>query len=247
MVRKIVIPGELLTAEKKRLGGHVFIKEGKIHSDCVGLLNEGPDSIGVIPLEGPYLPQANDIIIGFVLEEKFAGYTLDINSFYSSFLPKRELDFFAKSGDIVSVKIASVNEVNEVELTGARLLAGGELTDISPVKIPRLIGKEGSMLNVIKRGTSAVVVAGRNGRIWLKGGNIKLALETIRLIESEAHKEHLTDRVTKFLEEKTNTKLGAEPARENHSRENNSRESAFREEDNSADIMVENKAECEDI
>jgi exosome complex component RRP4 len=211
-MRKIVVPGEAVTAERKRPGSHVFTREGKICSDCLGLVNEKSDSVSVIPLEGPYVPQQNDVIIGIVVSEMFSGYSINIKSYSRSFLPKRDLDFFLKSGDVVSVKVSSVNEVNEVDVAYPRQLAGGEIMDISPVKIPRIIGKEGSMLTVLKQGTGSLIVAGRNGRVWVKGGNLKLLKDTIRLIERDAHLEHLTDKVTKFLQE--NAAQGAQEKEE---------------------------------
>ena len=201
-MRKIVVPGEVITTERKKTRDHVFIKEGKILSDCVGLLNEKPDSVSVIPLGGRYVAQENDIIIGVVVHEVFSGYLLNINTHASSFLAKRDLDFLLKLGDIVSVKVISVNELREVDVSFPRGLNGGEIIDVSPVKIPRIIGKEGSMLNVLKNGTGCVVVAGRNGRLWVKDGNTVLLRETLALIDRESHTDNLTDKVTKFLEER---------------------------------------------
>jgi len=39
--RRIVIPGELVTDQRKKLGAHVYVVEGKILSDCMGLVEEG--------------------------------------------------------------------------------------------------------------------------------------------------------------------------------------------------------------
>ncbi|MCX8158176.1 MAG: exosome complex protein Rrp4 [Candidatus Diapherotrites archaeon] len=203
-MRKLVIPGELVSDNSKKAGQHVFVRDGKLYSDCIGLVNESYDSISVIPLEGPYIPNINDIVIGIIEQELFAGYVVNINSFYSGFIPKKNIDFFAKVGDLVSVKIASVNEVNEVDLDSPRILEDGELLEISPVKIPRVIGKEGSMLNILKKGTGCNILVGRNGRIWIKGGDVKLAFRLIKFIESQAHTENLTDRVTKIIEEAKN-------------------------------------------
>ncbi|MEM4327111.1 MAG: RNA-binding protein, partial [Candidatus Diapherotrites archaeon] len=153
MSKKIVIPGELVTEERKKLGSHVFVREGKIYSDSLGLVQTDSDFASVVPLEGKYIPKVGDVVIGIIVSEKFAVYGIDINSFYPSFILKKELREVLKPGSVVSAKVLKVNELNEVELGFPRLFFGGEVLEISPVKIPRVIGRDGSMLNVLKQGT----------------------------------------------------------------------------------------------
>ena len=200
MAKRIVIPGELVTEERKKLGSHVFVREGKIYSDSMGLVNDEADFASVVPLEGKYMPQMNDVIIGVITLERFAGYSVDINSFYPSFVSKKELREVLKPGSIISAKVLKVNELNEVDLGNTRMFFGGDIIQVTPVKIPRIIGKEGSMLNILKNGTGSNIIVGRNGRIWAKGGNIDLLAKAIEKIEDEAHMEHLTNRITEFLE-----------------------------------------------
>ena len=47
--------------------------------------------------------------------------------------------------------------------------------------------------------------------VWIDGEpeNEVIAVEAIKLVEAEAHKSGLTDRVSKFLEEKTGKKVEA--------------------------------------
>lgn len=203
MVKRLVIPGELVTEERKKLGSHVFVREGKIYSDSVGLVNDESDYASVVPLEGRYIPQVGDLIIGVITAERFAGYNVDIGSFYPSFVSKKELREVLKPGSIISAKVMKVNEFNEVELGGIRLFFGGEIIQVSPVKIPRVIGKEGSMLNIIKDGTSCNLIVGRNGRIWAKGGNTTLLRKAIDKIDREAHLENLTNRISEFIQKQT--------------------------------------------
>ncbi|MCR4368774.1 MAG: RNA-binding protein, partial [archaeon] len=161
MAKRIVIPGELVTEERKKLGGHVFVREGKIYSDSIGLVNDESDYASVVPLEGAYIPQVGDLVIGVVSEEKFSVYTVDINTFYPSVILKKELREIIKPGSVVSAKIVKVSELNEVDLQGPRLFFGGEVIEISPVKIPRVIGRDGSMLNILKDGTGSSIIVGR--------------------------------------------------------------------------------------
>ena len=204
--RKVVIPGEVLTTERKKLGANVFLREGKIISSRLGLLQESAERISVIPLEGKYLPKENDFIVGFITSEKYYGYTVDINSIYESMIYKRDLRKPLKIGSFISARISRVNELHEAELSNVKVLFGGEIMKVSPVKIPRIIGKNNSMINLIKKYTKSFIVVGKNGIVWLNGGNIGLAIEAIRIVEAEAHLTNLTNRITEFLEKETKVK-----------------------------------------
>ena len=56
-MKRIVIPGELLSEERKRLGGNVFVSEGKIYSKVLGITDDEGERATVVPLEGKYNPQ----------------------------------------------------------------------------------------------------------------------------------------------------------------------------------------------
>lgn len=197
--KKIVLPGELLTTQRKKLGEHVFIDEGKVFSDVLGLLREKKNSIKVIPLQGKYMPKTGDLIVGIVAREEFSGYIVDINSFYYSFLNKKSIRKTLDKGTVISAKISEVDEINEANLENIRVFYGGEVIDVSPVKVPRIIGRKGSMLKVLKSGTGASIMAGRNGRIWIKNGNLPLLKKAIRRIERESHVSNLTEKIEEFL------------------------------------------------
>ncbi len=199
--KHIVVPGELVTEERKKLGSHVYLHQGRIYADSLGIARVDGDMASVVPLEGKYQAMAGDLVVGVLVSEKFAGYVTDINHFCSAFVLKKELPENLKSGTIVSAKVVYVNEMNEVELEQPRVFYGGDLITVSPVKIPRIIGKNGSMLEVIKNGTGCSIMVGRNGRIWLKGSNVPLAVKAIEMIEKQAHLDNLTERVTAFLRE----------------------------------------------
>ncbi|MFH1234999.1 MAG: exosome complex protein Rrp4 [Candidatus Diapherotrites archaeon] len=198
--RKIVVPGELLTDQRKKLGEHVFTDEGKLYADSLGLAEQDQDGVRVIPLQGRYMPQAEDLIVGIIAREEFSGYVVDINSFYYSFVRKDNIRKPLEKGAVISAKITSVNEINEAELDQIRVFYDGEVLDVSPVKVPRIIGKKGSMLEVLTKGTGSSIMAGRNGRVWIKDGNIALLKKAIKKIENEAHLSNLTVRITEFIE-----------------------------------------------
>ena len=207
-MKKIVIPGDLVTEERKRLGIHVFVENGKIYSDCLGLMDTESATASVIPLQGRYIPSAGDLIVGIVKSEKHSVYEVDINSIYSSYMSKRDIRETLKPGAILSAKVDSVNEINEASISDIRVFYGGEIVEVSPVKVPRLIGKNGSMLNVLKSGTQSSLLIGRNGRVWAKNGDLKLLKQAIKKIEKEAHLGNLTNKMEEFM--KTNQSAPSE-------------------------------------
>jgi len=200
--KQIVVPGELVTSERKKLGANVFQNEGKIYSMVLGIPKVSEDTASVVALKGRYYPKKNDLVIGIVKEENFSGYVIDINSFYHCFIPKKLLDSMPlKKGTIIQAIISYVNEIKVVDLENIRVLFSGDLIDVSPVKVPRIIGKQGSMLNLLKEKTKCQIIVGQNGRIWIKNGNTKLCIEAIRKIEAESHLSNLTQRIELFLNE----------------------------------------------
>ena len=74
---------------------------------------------------------------------------------------------------------------------------------IQPQKVPRVIGKSGSMITLLKKYTNCWIFVGQNGRIWVKGDpkGIDLIVEAIKKIEKEAHTVGLTNRIEKLLKE----------------------------------------------
>lgn len=203
MSRRIVVPGELVSSERKRAGKHVYLMDGKIFSDSVGFVNENETMVSVIPLEGGYEPEINDIVVGVVMDEKISGYTVNMNSFSSSYISKKALRSPLRPSNVISARVERVNEMKEIELDGIRVLFGGEVLQVSPVKVPRIIGKDGSMLEVLKKGTGCSLVVGRNGFVWIKGGNVRLLNETLEMIQKEAHMDNLTNRISDFLGQKS--------------------------------------------
>ncbi|MEK6970894.1 MAG: hypothetical protein AABW68_04375 [archaeon] len=203
MTKEIVVPGELLSTENKQLGSHTFAVGESIFADCLGIRNESDDRLSVVPLRGKYVPLADDVIIGVVKNEKFAGYDVEINSFYASFVNKQDLRTPLKVGSIISAKIVKVNELNEADIGMVRPLTDGDIVSVTAVKVPRVIGKNASMLNAIRNGTGSSVMVGRNGLVWVSGGNTRLAMDAIQRIEEFSHVENLTHDIQSFLAAKS--------------------------------------------
>jgi exosome complex component RRP4 len=83
----------------------------------------------------------------------------------------------------------------------------GQIIKVTPSKIPRVIGRKGSMISMIKQETGCQIILGLNGVILVTGKNPEdedIAMAAIQKIEAESHTSGLTDRITQFLkEEKT--------------------------------------------
>ncbi len=194
MQRKIVVPGEKI--EGKVLN-YVYRIGEEQYSTIYGLLTETNGIKKIVPLKGKYTPKEGDLVIGIVEEVRYNGYLVDINSPYPGMLlSQRDYDY----KDVLSAKVLKVDEIKKVMLGEERKLFKGHLIEVLPVKVPRIIGKNNSMINLIKEKTGSEIIVGRNGRIWIKGGDVAKAEEAILKIEKEAHTLGLTERITKLLE-----------------------------------------------
>jgi len=213
MDRKVVIPGDLLSEDAKKSGDGTYVKDGRVYSLLYGLANYR-DKINVIPLAGKYIPAPGDNVVGVVKDITFSNWIVDINSPYDGLLhisefPKRidaeEMSKYLRIGSSIMTKVKDVDPTMKVELTLNDRKLGkittGQVIEISHTRVPRLIGKGGSMIGMLKKEVNCNIFVGQNGRIWINGGadDMDLALRTIYLIEKEAHTNGLTDRIVAFL------------------------------------------------
>jgi exosome complex component RRP4 len=213
MDRKVVVPGDLLSEDAKRSGEGTYVKNASVYSLLYGLANFR-DKINVIPLAGKYVPGPGDNVIGVVKDITFSNWIVDINSPYDGLLhisefPKRiesdEMSRHLRIGSSIMTRVKDVDPTMKVELTlNDRKLGqikSGQVIEISHTRVPRLIGKGGSMISMLKKEVNCNIFVGQNGRIWISGGaeDMDLALKTISLIQREAHTNGLTDRVVDFL------------------------------------------------
>ncbi|AMK15399.1 exosome complex RNA-binding protein Rrp4 [Methanobrevibacter olleyae] len=211
--KDLVVPGELLAEDDYYSGRGTFEDDGKICSKLLGLVSLRNKKISVIPLKSKYLPKKGDVVIGKIDDVRFSMWGVDINSPYAGILPasevfgreKKELSRVFNIGDVLFLRIVDVDEVKKVKLglkgRGMGKFKGGVIIDIAPTKVPRLIGKKGSMINMIKDKTGCKIIVGQNGLVWIKGNEDmeQIVKNIIKLIEREAHTSGLTDRVKNKL------------------------------------------------
>jgi exosome complex component RRP4 len=213
MDRKVVIPGDLLSEDAKKSGEGTYVKDTRVYSLLYGLANYR-DKINVIPLAGKYVPAPGDNVIGIVKDVTFSNWIVDINSPYDGLLhisefPKRietdEMSKYMRIGSSITTRVKDVDSTMKVELTfidrKLGIIKTGRIIEISHTRVPRLIGKGGSMISMLKKELNCNIFVGQNGRIWINGSSkdMDLALRTVLLIEKEAHTNGLTDRIVEYL------------------------------------------------
>ncbi|MGC8669749.1 MAG: KH domain-containing protein [Candidatus Micrarchaeia archaeon] len=201
-MKQIVFPGEHVGIERRT--PNVYIEKGKAYSSVVGLYDER--SRTVIPLEGAYAPHTNDNIVGIIKSEKNGIYELDIQHFDRCLLITDKRDELINEGSIVSATVTKIENKKTIIVEMPRILKDGMLIYVKPTKVPRIIGKNNTMIGTISKYTGTNIVIGMNGLIWLKGGNTALAIEAILKVENEAHIEGLTNRIKDMLEKETSFK-----------------------------------------
>ncbi|NIA04001.1 MAG: S1 RNA-binding domain-containing protein [Nitrospiraceae bacterium] len=233
--KDVVIPGELLGKGMDLLPSGSTYREGEnIYSSKVGLINLEGRLIKVIPLVGPYLPQKGDVVIGIVSDVLLSGWRVDIGAPSEAMLSVRDaVNEYVQKGDdlrrildiddVVLVKVTNVTTQMLIDLTmkgpGLKKIYGGRLIKVTPTKVPRIIGKKGSMINTIKDMTKCKIVVGQNGKVWINGDPEMeiIATKAIRKIEAEAHTSGLTDRIHEFLKEN----IGEDSNKPNNDKEEN--------------------------
>ena len=211
--KNLVIPGQILADDEYYPGRGTFKENGKVCSSLIGLVSLRNKKIRVIPLKSKYVPKKGDVVIGKIDDVRFSMWDVDINSPYSGILPafevfgrdKKELNKVYDVGDVLFLRVIDVDEVKKAKLglkgRGLGKFKGGIIVDISPTKVPRLIGKKGSMINMIKNKTNCKIVVGQNGLVWVKGNEDmeQLTREIIHTIEVEAHTSGLTNKIKNKL------------------------------------------------
>ena len=211
--KNLVIPGQILADDDYYPGRGTFKENGKVCSSLIGLVSLRNKKIRVIPLKSKYVPKKGDVVIGKINDVRFSMWDVNINSPYSGILPafevfgrdKKELNKVYDVGDVLFLRVIDVDEVKKAKLglkgRGLGKFKGGIIVDISPTKVPRLIGKKGSMINMIKNKTNCKIVVGQNGLVWVKGNEDmeQLTREIIHTIEAEAHTSGLTNKIKNKL------------------------------------------------
>ncbi len=217
----IVVPGQLLAEGDYRNGDGAYKEQEKVFASVIGVAKMKGKMVYVVPLKGQYIPKIRDIIIGKVVEVTLNGWLLDFNSPYPALLPvihalsrrdaaraKDNLRRYYDVGETVVAEIIAADRTRDPLVTtlgrGLGKIRGGTIITIVSTRVPRLIGRKGSMINMLKSDLQIDIVVGQNGIVWMKGNpdRMNIAVEAIRQIEREAHTSGLTDRVRDIVNAK---------------------------------------------
>ncbi len=225
--KQLVAPGELLAEGPYFAGENTYREGSKIFSSRIGFADVIGNKLIVVPIKGAYIPRIDDIVIGRVTDIGMSGWQVDICAPYPALLPvsetpmhrgreggRRDLGHIHGVGDLVIAQVIAFDRTRDPLLTtkGRDLgkITSGRVARISPAKIPRIIGKKGSMITMLKKETETDIIPGQNGVILAMGRNPdqeRIAVEALYMIEREAHTTGLTDRVKAMIQEKMKGKV----------------------------------------
>ncbi|HJQ93822.1 MAG TPA: exosome complex RNA-binding protein Rrp4 [Candidatus Thermoplasmatota archaeon] len=213
--RHLVLPGDAV-GDKRSIAGPGTKKVGdRLVAVTAGLLQQMGEKVSVLPMNGNYDPKPGDMVVGVINEANTGNWIVDIRApwlcpMHVSEVPWRvdfgETTAYLKPGDAILCKVLFVDDQKKVQVTlkdrNLMKLEGGELMEVPPVKVARVIGKSGSMLNMLKEYVECWMLVGQNGRIWLNGDadEVLLAKDAIQSIVDHAHLPGVTERVKELLE-----------------------------------------------
>jgi len=216
--RQLVVPGDLLAEGKYRAGNNTYKCDDKIYATRIGIVNSEDQTIHVAALKAFYIPSVGDTVIGKIIEVGISAWIVDIDAPYPALLRaadvldrpfnprKDELPAIFDVNDLIIAKLVAYDRTRDPLLTvrepGLGKITRGQTVEITPTKIPRVIGRKGSMISMIKKETGCQITIGQNGLILISGKtpeDERLAVMAIHKIEQESHTSGLTDRVTEML------------------------------------------------
>ena len=212
---KVVVPGDFISTEVNRAGEGTYVEDGNVYALKYGVLDDR-GTIKVVALSGKYMPVNGDVVIGKIVEISFPYWIVDIASPYEARLRKSEfgrgenIDFgnmceYLDIDDLIVAKVMNVDVMMRIDLAlknEFKMDGVGRLIEVSPTKVPRIIGRSGSMIRLLKDKCNCFIFVAKNGRIWIKGSSadMDLASQTVMKIANEAHTSGLTDRIALFLD-----------------------------------------------
>ena len=215
--REIVVPGDVLSTRGEKGGDNTYERDGKLYAAILGVKNYSQNGISVMPIGGVYMPSTGDTVIGIINDIAASNWMVDISAPYPAPLHVNEVPWkvefgdtskYLNVGDAVLLKILMVAESKKIQVTmndsGLRKLDGGMIVDVPYCKVSRIIGKSGSMIQMLKNMTDCRIFIGQNGRIWIDGDdeNAEVAADAIRYIEENSQKGNLTEKVKALIEER---------------------------------------------
>ncbi len=232
--RQLVVPGDLLAEGDDVEPESIYIERRgrKFYAMIMGLASiqqsDNKVKISIIPLEGTYIPRVVDIVIGLVTDIGLTHWELDIRSPYKGILTVQEfldrpfnpatesLRKYLEVGDYVVARIIAFDRSRDPLLSvkggkGLGKVVEGAIVEVKPSRVPRIIGKKASMINMLTEETGCTFIVGQNGRILVKCPSREreeVAILALKMIEREAHTTGLTERVRRMIREELEKRGG---------------------------------------
>ncbi len=224
--KKIVIPGMVIDKNIRvnKIGDYIIRDNRGLIPMLLGVIQYTRNMVDLIPYKNVYKPNKGDYVIGVVVSYAPNGWVLDIGSYTKAFLsasemitnrrfdPRRdELSKYLSIGDVVGVKISDVRRLGYF---GVTLRASPEDKDkkfgriknyymikVTTTKLPRIIGKKGSMIKLMKQKIKGDLIIAQNGVILFKGSyeDYLLLKKIVSLIAAKTFASGLTDTVADIL------------------------------------------------
>jgi len=213
--RQVVIPGETIVSGNEYLPGEGAYREGTdVVAGRYGIIEIFEKHVRVIPVSGAYYPRRGNTIIGTIVDITFNGWLIDFGGAQNAFLPvaevpkyinRNELRDYLDFGDSVVVKVWDVKSRGvdvSMKMRGYGQIEGGMIISVNSNKVPRIIGKEGSMVRIIKGATGCDITVGQNGKVWIAGDSVDKEIATRKIVEfivDNATIHGLTEKVEKYI------------------------------------------------
>ena len=217
--KNFVFPGDVIVTGHYRPEQNVILEDGKLIATAIGFSEMNDDEVKVIPLTGLYIPQIDDLVIGTIVSHNALSWEVNINSFYPGILlatdvfgrdyspSKDDLSAKLNVGDIVAARVANTGSRDPlITINGQNLgkIDSGELVRISPAKVPRLIGKQGSIIQTIEVATNTSITIGQNGLIVFACDNstsLKKSIACIKMVDLMLDDSNLEKKIQNMLDE----------------------------------------------
>ncbi len=213
--RQIVVPGETIISGEEYLPGDGVYRDGdEIVAARYGLAETSDKLVKVIALSGVYVPRRGNIILGEIADVTFNGWIVDFGGSVNGFLPLTEVPMYVNKdemaevlnfGDVISARVQSTRGRSldlSIKMRNLGKFDEGMIVKINPNKVPRVIGKEGSMVGLIKEATGCDIVVGQNGWVWIRGDNVEDELKSEKVINyicENSFVDGLTDKVKEYI------------------------------------------------
>lgn len=216
--KQLVSPGDLLAEGDYVSGDSTYKENEKIYACRLGLVDYDGKRVHVVALKAFYIPVPGDLVIGTVVETTPGGWVIDIKAPHlarlragdvveRSFKPETtDLPSIFDVGDLIIAKVTAYDRTRDPQLSvrepGLGKIMRGQLVEVTPTKIPRIIGRQGSMVSMIKKETGCQLTIGQNGLVLISGRSAeeeRIAVLALRKIEKESHTSGLTDKVTEMI------------------------------------------------